>query len=53
MKKKIYYKLSNFDKTQGVICSIEAGEEYGLKLLDRKINKNSTNTTRDEETVIR
>ena len=34
------------DKTQGVICSIEAGEEYGLKLLDRKINKNSTNTTR-------
>ena len=34
------------DKTKAVVCSIEAGEEYGLKLLDRKINKNSTNTTR-------
>ena len=41
--KKVF---ENNDKTQGVICSIEAGEEYNLKLLDRKINKNSTNTTR-------
>ncbi len=38
--------FTNNDKTQAVICSIEAGEEYGLKLLDRKINKDSTNTTR-------
>ena len=34
------------DKSVGVICSIEAGNEYGLKLIERKINKNSTNTTR-------
>ena len=34
------------DKSLGVICSLEAGNEYGLKLIDRKINKNSTNTTR-------
>lgn len=34
------------DKTLGVICSLEAGHEYGLKLIDRKINKDSTNTTR-------
>ncbi len=41
--KKVF---ENKDKTQAVICSVEAGEEYGLKLLDRKINKDSTNTTR-------
>ena len=34
------------DKAVGVICSLEAGNEYGLKLIDRKINKDSTNTTR-------
>lgn len=34
------------DSSLGVICSLEAGNEYGLKLIDRKINKNSTNTTR-------
>lgn len=34
------------DSSLGVICSIEAGNEYGLKLIDRKINKDSTNTTR-------
>ncbi len=34
------------DDTLGVICSLEAGNEYGLKLIDRKINKDSTNTTR-------
>ena len=34
------------DNTLGVICSLEAGNEYGLKLIDRKINKNSQNTTR-------
>ncbi len=34
------------DNTLGVICSLEAGHECGLKLLDRKINKDSTNTTR-------
>ncbi len=34
------------DNTLGVICSLEAGNEYGLKLIDRKINKDSTNTTR-------
>lgn len=34
------------DKALGVICSIESGNEYGLKLIDRKINKNSQNTTR-------
>lgn len=34
------------DSSLGVICSIEAGHEYGLKLIDRKINKDSTNTTR-------
>lgn len=34
------------DKSIGVICSLEAGNEYGLKLIDRKINKDSTNTTR-------
>lgn len=34
------------DKSLGVICSLEAGNEYGLKLIDRKINKDSTNTTR-------
>ncbi len=36
----------NCDNTVGVICSIEAGHEYGLKLIDRKINKDSKNTTR-------
>ena len=36
----------NGDNTVGVICSLEAGHEYGLKLLDRKINKDSKNTTR-------
>lgn len=34
------------NKTQAVICSVEAGEEYNLKLLDRKINNDSSNTTR-------
>ena len=34
------------DSSLGVICSIESGNEYGLKLIDRKINKNSQNTTR-------
>lgn len=34
------------DDSLGVICSIESGNEYGLKLIDRKINKNSQNTTR-------
>lgn len=34
------------DVSLGVICSLEAGNEYGLKLIDRKINENSTNTTR-------
>ncbi|MBO5897200.1 MAG: chorismate mutase [Clostridia bacterium] len=34
------------DSSLGVICSIEAGHEYGLKLIDRKINKDSTNITR-------
>ncbi len=34
------------DKTQAVVCSTEAGEEYNLKLLDRKINNDSQNTTR-------
>ncbi|MBR5442440.1 MAG: chorismate mutase [Clostridia bacterium] len=34
------------DSSLGVICSLEAGHEYGLKLIDRKINKDSTNTTR-------
>ncbi len=37
---------SKNDNTLGVICSLEAGQEYGLKLIDRKINKNSQNTTR-------
>lgn len=36
----------NGDSSLGVICSLEAGNEYGLKLIDRKINKDSTNTTR-------
>ncbi|MBQ8182618.1 MAG: chorismate mutase [Clostridia bacterium] len=36
----------NNDPALGVICSLEAGNEYGLKLIDRKINKDSTNTTR-------
>ncbi|MGN0526680.1 MAG: bifunctional chorismate mutase/prephenate dehydratase [Acutalibacteraceae bacterium] len=36
----------NGDKSVGVICSLEAGHEYGLKLIDRKINKDSANTTR-------
>ena len=34
------------DNSLGVICSIESGNEYGLKLIDRKINKNTQNTTR-------
>lgn len=34
------------DSSLGVICSLEAGNEYGLRLIDRKINKDSTNTTR-------
>lgn len=34
------------DKSFGVICSLEAGERYSLKLLDRKINSDSSNTTR-------
>lgn len=34
------------DKSLAVICSLEAGNEYGLKLLDRKINEDNTNTTR-------
>ena len=34
------------DNSVGVICSLEAGQGYGLKLIDRKINKDSTNTTR-------
>ena len=34
------------DDTLGVICSLDAGQQYGLKLLDRKINENSQNTTR-------
>ncbi len=34
------------DASLGVICSLEAGNEYGLKLIDRKINKDSANTTR-------
>ena len=34
------------DNSVGVICSLEAGHEYGLKLIDRKINKDSKNTTR-------
>ncbi len=34
------------DVSLGVICSLEAGNEYGLKLIDRKINKDSSNTTR-------
>lgn len=34
------------DETTGVICSTEAGERYGLKLLDRRINSDSSNTTR-------
>ncbi len=34
------------DNTVGVICSLESGHEYGLKLIDRKINENSQNTTR-------
>lgn len=36
----------NNDSSVGVICSLEAGHEYGLKLIDRKINKDSQNTTR-------
>ena len=36
----------NADSSVGVICSLEAGHEYGLKLIDRKINKDSKNTTR-------
>ena len=36
----------NGDNTVGVICSLEAGHEYGLKLLERKINEDNTNTTR-------
>ncbi len=36
----------NGDNSVGVICSLEAGHEYGLKLIDRKINKDSKNTTR-------
>ncbi len=34
------------DACLGVICSLESGHEYGLKLIDRKINQNSQNTTR-------
>lgn len=34
------------DSSLGVICSIESGNEYGLKLIDRKINQDSLNTTR-------
>ena len=34
------------DCSIGVICSLESGQEYGLKLIDRKINKDSQNTTR-------
>ncbi len=34
------------DSSLGVICSLEAGNEYGLKLIDRKINKDNANTTR-------
>lgn len=34
------------DKACAVICSLEAGERYGLKLLCRKINNDSLNTTR-------
>lgn len=34
------------DNSVGVICSLEAGHKYGLKLIDRKINKDSQNTTR-------
>lgn len=34
------------DDSLGVICALEAGNEYGLKLIDRKINKDSSNTTR-------
>ncbi len=40
------FVASENDKTLGVICSLESGQEYGLKLIDRKINKNSQNTTR-------
>lgn len=36
----------NGDNSVGVVCSLEAGHEYGLKLIDRKINKDSKNTTR-------
>ncbi len=34
------------DSSLGVICSIESGNEYGLKLIERKINQDSLNTTR-------
>lgn len=34
------------DVSVAVICSLEAGNEFGLKLLDRKINEDNTNTTR-------
>ncbi len=37
---------NEWDSSLGVICSLESGNEYGLKLIDRKINKNSQNTTR-------
>lgn len=36
----------NGDECVGVICSLDAGERFGLKLLDRKINSDSSNTTR-------
>ena len=38
--------FENKDKSCAVICSLEAGERYGLKLLCRKINNDSLNTTR-------
>ena len=34
------------DEALGVVCSLESGNEYGLKLIDRKINQDSLNTTR-------
>lgn len=40
------YVANKADNSLGVICSLEAGNEYGLKLIDRKINEDSGNTTR-------
>lgn len=34
------------DKTIAAICSVDAAEKYGLKVIDKNINESSNNTTR-------